>query len=72
MSTPEIGPFCADCKHIRADYTCAAFPRGMPDIIVEGHDHKTPVAGDHGIQFEARGVDDQAPAFLDVMLQEAS
>lgn len=34
-------------------WACAAFMEGIPDAILEGEvDHRSPVDGDHGIQFE--------------------
>jgi hypothetical protein len=59
---------CGSCKHLRPDgYTppskrhtldagwcsCNAFPQGIPDLVTGGkHDHRTPLPGDHGIQYE--------------------
>lgn len=45
---------CGDCAHKHLDRaTCDAFPTGIPIDILRGKDqHRTPVAGDHGIQFE--------------------
>ena len=39
----------------------------MPRIITDGHDHRTPVRGDRGIQFEARSAGDPAPDFVELM-----
>lgn len=70
MSLPAIGPLCMDCRHIRADFTCAAFPEGMPPIIaIDGHDHTTPVEGDQGITFEARSPDEPGPQFEAIELE---
>jgi len=48
---------CNLCKHYHIydheDYTCDAFPEGIPDDIwLERHDHKEPYLGDRGILFE--------------------
>ena len=46
-------PICFSCKHYNADLTCAAFPEGVPSVILIGEaDHDTPIEGDHGIQYE--------------------
>lgn len=43
---------CNGCKHLRAD-GCDAFPWGIPRPIRNGDvDHRHPVEGDNGIQFE--------------------
>lgn len=58
--TTTAGPICMHCRHLRpreegdeGDRTCDAFPEGIPaGIWFEGGDHREPVRGDHGIQFE--------------------
>ena len=55
MPTPAIGRLCFDCKHLRRDWTCEAFSRGIPAVILRGEsDHLEPVRGDHGMVFEKR------------------
>ena len=55
--TSLIMPICLYCTHydrsvLRDGYFCAAFPDGIPDEIIESQlDHRDPVDGDHGIQF---------------------
>lgn len=66
MPSPAVGPLCLSCRHVRADYTCAAFPDEIPAIIVRGHPHETPVEGDNGIQYEPRPEGEPAPDFDDL------
>ena len=62
-------PFCWPCRHYRRspvshgdipgmhrlDHTCAAFPEGIPSLIlVGGFDHRDPHPDDNGIRFEVR------------------
>ncbi len=51
-----IKPQCLTCKHWVSPGThCAAFPEGVPkDILMNIVDHKVPVKGDNGIQYETR------------------
>lgn len=45
---------CYRCVHAREiePVTCAAFPDGIPEEILEGeNDHTAPVPGDHGVRF---------------------
>lgn len=56
-----IRSLCVTCKHLypkkkREDNnTCKAFPKGIPNIIrFFEHDHKTPIEGDNGIQYEPK------------------
>lgn len=44
---------CAYCRHKRSGPTCTAFPDGIPTAILSnGHDHRRPYPGDHGVRFE--------------------
>ena len=51
-----ITPQCHSCKHSQfGTLNCEAFPHGIPqNILVDAVDHKNPVPGDHGIQFEPK------------------
>lgn len=70
MSEPMIGYQCRECRHIRQDYSCDAFPDGMPWDIVMGFDHSQPLDGDNGIRFEPRPEGEAPPVFLSLMLEE--
>jgi len=54
-------PICMFCRHFRRDEIglyCEAFPEGdgIPEGILESQiDHRLPVKGDRGIQFEQDG-----------------
>lgn len=73
MSERAIGPECFRCRHIRSNYTCAAFTQGMPREIIEGFDHREPLEGDSGIRFDPREPGEPAPVFdsLDLLEDEA-
>ena len=44
---------CMTCKFRLLDWSCEAYPDGIPEEIFNGEvDHKEPYKGDHGIQFE--------------------
>lgn len=50
---------CNDCKHRSPlwpdEITCTAFPDGIPDeVLFCDLDHRKPIDGDHGIQFEPK------------------
>lgn len=51
---------CCRCKHHHfLTKTCAAFPDGIPAAIWNAADgHRSPVDGDHGIQFDPRDMVD--------------
>jgi hypothetical protein len=63
MTFPAIGYWCGTCRHLRANYTCDAFPGGLPAAILAGYDHRKPLDGDNGIVFEPRRPGEAAPAF---------
>jgi len=49
-------PACMTCRHYNREKpsTCDAFPDRIPDAIYSGgNPHTEPVAGDHGIRYEA-------------------
>lgn len=48
-------PVCTFCRHLRGHRLCDAFGEAaIPLDIWEGHNlHRSPVKGDHGIQFES-------------------
>lgn len=48
---------CMVCKHAKwvkgVSYTCAAFPEGIPhNVLNQTLDHRRPIPGDHGVQYE--------------------
>jgi hypothetical protein len=46
-------PVCFACRHLIYWPYCAAFPDGIPDQVRQGQDdHRKPIEGDRGIQFE--------------------
>lgn len=66
-----VGPRsqCQACVHFTVrqsfsdPFTCNAFPAGIPDAVRHNQiDHRQPVEGDHGIQFEAKA-GDEFPAY---------
>lgn len=48
------GIMCNECKHNHRDFTCDAFPKGIPRDIVRRKEHDTPYPGDNGIRFEPK------------------
>jgi hypothetical protein len=73
--TARAEPQCMTCRHFRSPFsvpagaarpdgaTCDAFPQGIPDpIFANKIDHRQPVAGDHGVQWEPDG-DVEFPTF---------
>jgi hypothetical protein len=49
-------PQCILCRHFdKHSPSCTAYPDGVPRSILENqHDHRRALAGDHGVQFEAK------------------
>lgn len=46
-------PLCFSCLNYLDNYTCKAFPEGIPDnILFSKHNNNTPYPGDNGILFE--------------------
>jgi hypothetical protein len=59
--TTRSPAICDSCTHRRTSTTCDAFPDGIPiEISTLGGDHRKPVAGDHGIQWEWDGKVDES------------
>jgi hypothetical protein len=66
-----LAPICSVCTHYLggAGLPCDAFPSGIPDAILSGKvDHRKPVLGDKGIQFEQNPDSDFVPAEIDGIL----
>lgn len=58
MTTAPL-PLCESCVHLGPCGTtgmgtcCTAFPTGIPDAIyLDGADHRQPIEGDQGVQWE--------------------
>ena len=50
---PKI--LCLQCKHYSDNLKCKAFPKGIPQEIVNGEvDHISSYDGDKGIQYEEK------------------
>lgn len=44
---------CARCVFYVSNATCAAYPNGIPDVILTNqHDHKKAYPNDNGIRFK--------------------
>ena len=53
---------CIRCKNYRRDGTCKAFPEGIPEeILLNKKDHRKPIEGDNGIQFDPKDPDEELP-----------
>ncbi len=54
--TTLVPPQCWSCKHrfpSVPEWNCAAFPEGIPQEVLDWRvDHRQPLPGDGGIQFE--------------------
>jgi hypothetical protein len=61
---PDFDAICIGCKHFKINklefsYSCDAFPDGIPDEILSGEFiHDKPFAGDNGIQYEKKTIED--------------
>lgn len=60
---PHTPSACQDCTNLagfliiqqRIWPKCRAFPKGIPESVMTGQaDHRTPINGDHGIQYTPR------------------
>ena len=53
-------PICFNCKHFNDDgsYTCTAFPKGIPDVILFGdNEHSKPLKGqENSITFTPKSI----------------
>ena len=61
---------CMSCRHFQrgTGWTCVAFPDGIPpDVKDNAVDHRQPLPGDHGIQWER----DPASVFGNPFVDEA-
>ncbi len=49
---------CLNCKHLRKGKGfgahCDAYPKGIPDDVAWRLDHRQPIEGDNGIQWEPK------------------
>lgn len=62
-TVPELFA-CRRCRHLRSvrHMTCDAFPDGIAWLVLSGqHRHRTPLPGDHGVQFAPLPRDDATP-----------
>lgn len=51
---PIILTPCQTCKHRLSGFTCKAFPRGIPQVILTGeNDHQDHYTGDGGVIYES-------------------
>lgn len=54
-----IASQCVFCIHYRRtdkSSTCDAFPKGIPEpVLLNQVDHRQPIEGDHGVQWEPDG-----------------
>lgn len=66
--TTVAAPVCLMCvfyKDAQGTGVCDAFPGGIPvGIFANEIDHRAPVEGDNGIQFQGRTLDDEQYASM--------
>ncbi len=45
---------CWFCEYYKSNFTCKAFPEGIPGEIISGsNEHREPYEGDNGYQFKS-------------------
>jgi len=51
-----VSPFARPDRDFSAPASCPAFPAGIPDEVYGNVlDHREPIAGDNGVQWESNG-----------------
>lgn len=57
-----IASQCMTCVHRREDFTCDAFPEGIPEnVLLTKRDHRDAIRGDNGVRWEPRDETDDHP-----------
>lgn len=52
MTTIIEDHICFQCRNYIGDFSCHAFPNGIPEKLLFLNKHDSPFPGDNGIQFE--------------------